>query len=322
MKAVRSFLLPFALLLTALAAAGPDPAWLLQNGKADEALAVLNSQIEKNPNDARACNLIGRVYFQLERWDDAIRAAERSVALAPDESEYHQWLARAYGKKAETAGAVTAFSLVRKVKAEFEKAVALDAAGKNLSARADLAEFYIEAPYVMGGDKTKAKRLAESVMSQDPALANYMLAMLEEKQNAKDHAEVNYRAAIQASGDPARYWVILASFYRRMGRLEDMEAAIAKSLAAPRKDGVSLFDGASLLLTSGRDFPGATRMFRQYLSLDDPAEDGPAFQAHYLLGLLLEKQGEQKAAAGEYRAALALAREFQPAQEALARVSR
>jgi tetratricopeptide (TPR) repeat protein len=161
-RALAAFVL---LSLSALAA--PDAMSLLQNGKADQALQVLNSQVQRNPNDAEAYNLMGRVYFQLEQWDDAIRVAEKSVALAPGNSEYHQWLGRIYGEKAETVGKVhfvSAISLVRKVKAEFEKAVALDPDGKNLSARSDLAEFYTEAPSIMGGDKAKAKALAESMM--------------------------------------------------------------------------------------------------------------------------------------------------------------
>jgi tetratricopeptide (TPR) repeat protein len=316
------------LLLLALSvpgAAGPDAMSLLQNGRADQALQVLNSQIQANPNDARAYNLMSRVYFQLEHWDDAIRVAEKSVALAPDNSEYHQWLGRIYGEKAETVGKVhfiSAISLVRKVKAEFERAVALDPEGKNLSARVDLAEFYTEAPSIMGGDKAKAKTLAESVLKQDPALGHYMLGRIQEKQNVKDRAEQEYKAAIEASGHLARYWINLASFYRHAGRLDDMQATVAKSLTARREQGISLFDGASLLLNSGRDFPQAVKMFHQYLSLDDPAEDGPAFQAHYFLGLLLEKQGDMKAAAEEYRAALALASQYKPAEEALARVGR
>jgi tetratricopeptide (TPR) repeat protein len=298
---------------------------LLQSGHADQALQLLNSQIQRNPNDAAAYNLLGRVYFQIEQWDDAIRAAEKSVALAPDSSEYHQWLARIYGEKADVVGKlhpVSAISLVRKVKAEFEKAVALDPEGKNLSARSDLAEFYLEAPYIMGGDKTKARKLAEFVMNKDAVLGHYMLGRLNEKQNVKDRAEEEYKAAIQASDNLARYWVSLASFYRRVGRLDDMQAALDKSLTAKREQGIALFDGASLLLTAGRNFPQAIKMFRQYLSLEDPTEDGPTFEAHYLLGTLLEKQGDIKEAIAEYRAALALASEYKPAQDALARLGK
>ena len=322
MRVLRSFGIFALLLLTIAAAAEPDPALLLQNGKADKALQFLNAQIQKNPSDAQAYNLMARVYFQLERWDESIRAAEKSIALAPQVSEYHQWLARAYGEKADAAGALTAFNLVRKVKSEFEKAVALDPAGKNLTAHSDLAEFYIEAPSMMGGDKGKARRLAEFIMKDDPALAHYIHARLEEKQNAKEHAEEEYKAAIQSSGNLARYWVSLASFYRRVGRLDDMESAVNKSRKAAQQEGVSLFDGASLLLSAGRNFPEAIEMLRHYLSLDDPAEDGPAFQAHYMLGVLLERQGDLKAATGEYRAAMAMASEYRPAQEAIARVGR
>jgi tetratricopeptide (TPR) repeat protein len=312
-------------LLSVSALAAPDAMSLLQNGKADQALQVLNSQVQRNPNDAEAYNLMGRVYFQLEQWDDAIRVAEKSVALAPGNSEYHQWLGRIYGEKAETVGKVhfvSAISLVRKVKAEFEKAVALDPDGKNLSARSDLAEFYTEAPSIMGGDKAKAKALAESVLKQDAALGHYMLARIQEKQNVKDRAEQEYKAAIESSDNLARYWVSLGSFYRRAGRLDEMQAAVIKSLSGRRQQGIALFDGASLLLNGGRDFPQAIKMFRQYLSLDDPTEDGPAFQAHYLLGTLLERQGDKKAAADEYHAALALASQYKPAQDALARVGR
>ncbi|HEY6348628.1 MAG TPA: tetratricopeptide repeat protein [Candidatus Angelobacter sp.] len=304
------------------AAAEPDAISLLQNGKANQALQVLNGRIQKDANDAQAYNLMARVYFQLEHWDDAIHAAEKSIALAPQVSEYHQWLARAYGEKAEAAGPMSAFSLVRRVKSEFEKAVALDTEGKNLSVRADLAEFYIEAPYVMGGDKTKARRLADFVMQHDAALAHNLLGKLEEKQNAKDHAEKEYQSAIEASGNRARYWVNLASFYRRVGRPEDMESAVNKSLKVKQDEGISLFEGATLLLNSGRNLPQAMQMLHRYLALNDPAEDAPAFQAHHFLGLLLEKQGDAKAAAVEYRAALALASDYKPAQDGLARVSR
>jgi hypothetical protein len=50
-------------------------------------------------------------------------------------------------------------------------------------------------------------------------------------------------------------------------------------------------------------------------------EAAPAFKARYLLGLLLEKQGDKAGAAQEYRASLSLARNFGVAQQALNRVA-
>jgi len=52
----------------------------------------------------------------------------------------------------------------------------------------------------------------------------------------------------------------------------------------------------------------------------EKTEDAPAFQAHYLLGEILEKQGDKPAAAEEYRAALSLAPTYEQAQSALKRV--
>ncbi len=296
-----------------------DPSLLLKAGRADEALRVLNSTVSQSPNDARAYNLLCRVYYQLELWDESVRACEKAVALEPRNSAYHQWLGRAMGQKAEIANPMTAFNLARKVKSEFERAVALDA--NNLSARADLSEFYIEAPAILGGDKKKARQQAEFVSQRDPALGSYILARVEEKQ-ATGQAEAAYKKAVSESPAPSSYWVELAHFYRRAGRLNDMEKAVNESLATIRAGEVTEFDAASLLLRAGRNFSGAIQMLEHYVTQGNPSEDGPVFQAHYLLGTILEKQGRKREAAREFQTALDLASAYKPARDALARVSR
>ena len=298
----------------------PSVQSLLYTANVDAALRDLQARIRQDQQNAQAHNVTCRLYFQLESWDEAIRACEKAAGLEPQNSEYHEWLGRSYGLKAENVGALKAFSLVRKVKAEFERAVSL---GKdNVMAHADLAEFYIEAPSIMGGDKAKARKLAEDVMRHDAAEAHYMLGRLEEKLGAKNKAVSEFKSAIEASGNLAHYWVDLAGFYRRVGRLNDMESTVSKARAARLDNGIALFDAATLLLQAGRNFPAAIQMFQQFLSRDKFAEDGPAFRAHYRLGLLFEKQGAAQDAAREYRAALALASQYRPAKDALARVSR
>lgn len=208
--------------------------------------------------------------------------------------------------------------MVRKVKAEFERAVSLSA--DNLSARADLAEFYTEAPSFMGGDKNKARQLADYVGQRDPAQGHYIRARVAEKQKKAD-AEAEFKAEI-AAGHLAESWTDLASYYRRSGRFEEMQAAVDQAAVQTARDSVALFYGARTLYSSGRNFSGAVQMLRTYLADHELSEDGPSFQAHHLLGLLLEKQGDRQAAAQEFRAALALASQYKPAQDALARVSR
>jgi TolA-binding protein len=75
-----------------------------------------------------------------------------------------------------------------------------------------------------------------------------------------------------------------------------------------------------MLYRAGRRYPFAAEMLHRYLA-SGPVEAAPAFKARYLLGLLLEKQGDKEGAAQEYRASLSLARNFGMAQQALTRVA-
>ncbi|HEY2392657.1 MAG TPA: tetratricopeptide repeat protein [Candidatus Angelobacter sp.] len=308
-------------LLTIGCAAGADTdaTSLLKAGKADQAIHELNTAIAHEPNNAQAYNLLSRVYYQLELWDNAIRMAEKAVALAPQNSGYHLWLGRAMGRKAEDANPVTAFNLARKVRTEFERAVALD--GDNLPARADLSEYYLEAPGFLGGDKNKANQQADHVARTNLAMASYMYARVQEKQG-NSGAEAAYKKAIASSSAPAHYWVELAHFYRRTGRLADMESAVNQAVSLARPGDGTEFDGAALLMHANRNFVGATQMLRHYVSQEETAEECPAFQASYFLGVLLEKQGKKKEAAAEFQSALNMASQYKPARDALARISR
>jgi Flp pilus assembly protein TadD len=82
-----------------------------------------------------------------------------------------------------------------------------------------------------------------------------------------------------------------------------------------------LVDAASNLLRANRDLPFATELLRRYLSTTT-VEQAPPFKAHYMLGSILEKQGDRAGAAREYQTALALAKDFGRAREALIRVNR
>jgi tetratricopeptide (TPR) repeat protein len=315
--AVRVFLA--ILCLAPLAGAQVTPEDLLRTGRAADARHMLDQQVQQDPNNAQAYHLLCRLDYQLELWDASLKMAEKSVALSPQNSAYHEWLGRAAGRKAENSNPFTAFNLARRVHAEFERAVALD--GNNFSARADLAEYYLEAPGFLGGDKSKARQQADAVAAKSSGLAEYIRARVDEKQG-NSQAEQEYKKAITSSGNDSRYWTELAYFYRRAGRMQDMETAISQSLRASHQSNVPDYDGAYLLLRTGRNLPGAIQMLRSYLSGAHLAEEGPAFHAHLMLGTLLEKQGNKNAAAAEYRAALALAPEYRPARDALARISR
>ena len=294
------------------------PEALLNAGRANDAFALLQGRTSSDKRDARALHLLSRVYYSVGIWDQAIKAGERAIKLAPEKSDYHLWLGRAYGEKAENSNPFSAFGLARKAHAQFEKAVELN--GDNIDARSDLTEYYTEAPSFLGGGKEKARAQIEAIARKDPSTAHYLTARLAEKDKNFNEAEREYKAAIKESKTPADQWVNLASFYRQRSNFAAMEEAIEKASIASRRHNGVLVDAASVLFQAERNPPKAIELLRQYLALPDKVEEAPAFRAEYLLGQLLEKMGDKAGAAKEYGAALTLARDYDEARGALRRL--
>jgi len=307
-----------ALVLPAIAAGADSPTDLLAAGRVDDAISALSGQISATPNDAASHNLLCRAYFAEGSWDRAISACEKAVSLQPNNGEYHLWLGRTYGEKADASNFFSAAGLAKKVRTEFERAVQLDPS--NVGARTDLAEFYLEAPGIVGGGQDKARAQANVLAKLSPAKAHWIQGRIAEKNKDVSTAEREYRAAIDASNGGANAWLNLGLFYRKAGRLDDMHDALKKAAAAPMDQPEVLVDAASTLLRANRDLPFASQLVRRYLS-SSTVEQAPPFKAHYLLGTILEKQGDKEGAAKEYQAALTMAKDFGRAREALNRVN-
>jgi tetratricopeptide (TPR) repeat protein len=309
----------FSILYSPLILTAQTPQALLADGRADQALETLDQQIRTTPT-AEAYNLLCRAHFEIEDWDAGIPACEKAVSMAPGNGLYHLWLGRIYGEKADRAGFLSAAGLAKKVRTEFERAVELSP--DSWEARSDLAEFYLEAPSIVGGGKDKARAQADLLMPLNPAIAHWVQARIAERNKDTASAEQEYRAAIAASQGGARAWLNLAGFYRHTGRFDEMEQALRTMESRPLDSPAALVDGASILLRAGRDYSMGVRLLRRYIDSSTTVEEAPVFKALYLLGEVLEKQGDRTAAAEEYRAALALARGYRQAQDALKSASR
>jgi tetratricopeptide (TPR) repeat protein len=294
-----------------------SPQDLLAAGRVDQAFETLQRQIRSEPT-AEAYNLLCRAHFELGAWDAGIPACEKAIALDPHNGLYHLWLGRIYGEKADHAGFMSAAGLAKKVRTEFERAVALSP--DSWEARTDLAEFYLEAPGVVGGGKDKARDEANRLAPLDAGMAHWVKGRIAEKNKDTDAAEQEFQVAIQVTHGGARSWLNLAGFYHHMNRLPEMDQALRKLESSPLDHPGALVDGAGILLRSGRDYPMAVRLLHRYFS--SPVEEAPAFKAHVMLGEVFEKQGDHSAAAEEYRTAVAMAHTYRPAQEGLKRVTR
>jgi tetratricopeptide (TPR) repeat protein len=285
----------------------------LQQGRADHALELLQPVTIAGSKDAEAEQLLCRLALQLERWDDAVAACQRAVALDPDSSNNHLWYGRVLGEKANRVSFLKAYGLAKRVKTEFETAVALDP--RNADALSDLGEYYTEAPAIVGGGKDKAADVARKLDDVDRARAEELRGRIAASNKETATAEQHFRQAIAAAPHAANYWMVLASFYQKQNDVLRMQEAIHSGLEADGARGEPLVDAAHLLTRANQDQQAAIRLLRQYLASSDKSEDEPAFRVHLLLAGMLNKQGDTEGAAREIQAASAIASVYHPTRQ-------
>ncbi len=291
---------------------------MLAAGQIDAAINVLSVRLSSAPSDAESANLLCRAYIAIEDLDRAESSCKKAIALDPRNGRYHRWLGHVYGEKADHASFLSAASLAGKTRDELERAVQLNP--NDMDARADLAEFYFEAPGIVGGGQDKARAQARIMGISVPAREHWVYAHIAEKNHDPGTAEREYLRMIEVSHGDSEAWLSLALFFRHQKRYDDMEKTLIRATEATMSKPDVLVDIAQNLFRTGRNPALAIQVLRRYLAAG-PVEEAPAFKAHYLLGQLLEKQGDKAGAAGEYRASLSMARHFGLAQQALNRVA-
>jgi tetratricopeptide (TPR) repeat protein len=132
--------------------------------------------------------LIGRDYYMLGELKKATTYLKRAVIAAP-ESEFFDWLGRAYVRRAETSNPLSAPVLAKKAKQALEQAVQLNP--KNTEALSDLFDYFLQAPAVLGGGYEKARTVAEKMWSVNSSLAFFEQWRLSQKRR-------DFRTAEQA----------------------------------------------------------------------------------------------------------------------------
>jgi tetratricopeptide (TPR) repeat protein len=289
----------------------------LQAGEADRALALLNSLPQSDPGQAEAHNLECRVRYTLEQWNEAVNQCEQAVRLDGQNSDYHLWLGRALGEKADRASFLKAYSLAKRVQAEFAESVRLNP--RSAEALEALGAYDVQAPGIVGGGVDKAQEVAAQLGKVDPARAHELRGRIAEERKDYGTAEREFKLAVAAGAHPAFQWTSLAGFYSRRQRWTEMESALHSLLTAVRRDkhaSAALYVGAGLLTESKHDPALAAKMLEDYLAASQKSEIAPAFVAHHRLAGIEDQLGDSAAANRERAAALALAHDYKPGKGA------
>jgi tetratricopeptide (TPR) repeat protein len=317
----RLLLLCWLLLLPAAIWAGDganNSTELLTAGRADEALRALTPQAAGN--NAAAFNLLGRVYFAMEDWDNAVRNCERAVQLEPRNAMYQLWLGRSYGEKANVSNMILAFPLARKTVAAFAAAHALDR--QNMAIAHDLAEYYATAPAIVGGGAGKALALAAELEPEHPSDAAWVRAMVDADAGHFEEAEREYAEEIRLDHNSAVSCLDLAHFLKGRKSWDRVQQTVERAMQSAQIRPADRYNAAELLLRCHRDLDGAVQLLRAYIQGEHTQEEAPVFRAHFLLGEIFQITGDKSQAAAEYKAALGLANSYRPAWEALRRLEK
>ncbi|MEO8504930.1 MAG: tetratricopeptide repeat protein [Acidobacteriota bacterium] len=202
----------------------------------------------------------------------AIAAGEAATAVPGAGAETWRWLGDAYCSQAMKASLFSRLGFAHKCQAAYERAIALDPT--DVESRAALAEYLSGAPSIAGGDKAKARAQAEEVVKLEPARGHLLLGGIYTSEENFTAATAEFKLAVAA--DPG-----------------------SRDLSAHYQLG-------KVALLSGKDLAEGAEHFRAYLDAP-PLPGRPTWaDAHWRLGLILEKQGHRDQAIAEIRAALKL----------------
>lgn len=236
---------------------------------------------ESAPAGAKASFLIGRGHFMLGDFKKASEAFERALAADPANSEYALWLARAYGRRAETSSPFSAPKYASKARTYFEKAVALDP--NDEEALNDLFNYYLEAPGFLGGGYDKAERIAQQIAERNPAEGHFAQAQLADRRKQFDTAEEQLRRAAELAPRQVGRLIDLARYLARHGRTAESEAAFDRAeQLAPHSPKVT-FARAKTYIEQKRNLEQAKALLHQYLQSNLTPDDPSREQAEKLL---------------------------------------
>jgi len=286
----------------------------LLQGRADQAVAGLRSAVDREPGNAAAHLLLCRSFLAEQRGSEAADQCRLALQTGlAGNSEAQDWAGRAFGMQAEHAGPIAGLKLAGQVRTAFQTAFNLNR--RNPAAANDLGEFFIAAPFLVGGGTDKATALADSIQPTLPEIAHRLRALLAEKRGDTAGAEREFLSAVQVADAPGAL-VDLACFYVRKNMPEKATVAARRAIAQDRDLDANVVDAASTL-NDVHQTAEAMQILRAYLEHGRQSDQAPAFRVHVLLGQMLAAQGDRPGARRQFQVALSLASGYAPAQKGL-----
>ena len=200
----------------------------LKGGDAAAAEALVAPLASATPPDAAALHLLSQVRLAQKRHKEAVEAAEAATKADPAKPDYFSHLGIALSARMGEVGFMQMAMMSGKMKAAFEKSVALDPA--HVAGLIGLARFYSNAPEIAGGSPEKAKEFAERVHALNPFVGSLELGRLAEKAEDFAGALTRYEAALALRPDAAGAQVSAGKVLAKLGRKDEARARFEAAL--------------------------------------------------------------------------------------------
>ena len=229
----------------------------------------------------------GLQYYADEDYERAQRSFEKALREDPESSKLHLWVGLAAGRRVQTMSGfrrLGAVPLIGRVKRQFEKAVELD--GSNIDALDALMGFLMQAPGIMGGSKSDARRVAEHIQRINPAHGAYALGIWHEAAGEMEAADTQYGLARKLAPDQSSYITAHAGFLARRGSHAASDELFEVAFAHDAENPDVWLAAAKAWIGAKRKamYPRAKQLAERYLASTDrsPSSD-PAFEVSALL---------------------------------------
>ena len=274
MKTLRLLLL--AAVGSTLAFAAVDPVQLTaaralfnERGKSAEAQKAFEAIAAADAKCADAHFFLAQLALRRSDGDAAIAAAEKAVALAPDNADYQHTLGDAYGSAAQKASVFSQFGLAKKCLAAYQRATTL--APDNVSFHQSLFEYYRQAPGIAGGGFDKATAEAAIIKKLDPMTGRLAFATLYTVEKKYDQALAEFDEVLKTAPD----------------------------------DYNALYQVGKLAAVSGQYLDRGITSLKRCLELTPPTVNSPGPAAEqWRMGMILEKKNDPASARAAYEASL------------------
>jgi tetratricopeptide (TPR) repeat protein len=155
---------------------------LIRERRLDEAMSYFQQALKLKPDDAEALNNLGDMLAQKGRTDEAITEFQRALQTKPDDADAHYNLANALGQKGEADAAIAHYQMALAIKPDY--AAACYNLGNTLFQKGEL-------------DEAMARYQQALQIKPDYANARYNLGMAFIQKGRPDEAIPQFQKALE-----------------------------------------------------------------------------------------------------------------------------